>query len=83
MRTIRDVALFYFRVLIVTYLGMGATEQCHRCRLLVYEACKRHGSELDTNDVHKFEFVLKVGELTERNDISNHADCAMFLPEVH
>ena len=60
----------------------GATPKCHICRLLVHEACKRHVSGvLDRNEVHKFEFVLKVGEMTERNDISNHADCAMFLPE--
>ena len=82
LRTIRYVVLFYFRVLSVTYPRMDATEKCHLCRLLVHEACKRHVSGvLDRNEVHKFEFVLKVGEMTERNDISNHADCAMFLPE--
>ena len=59
---------------------MDATEQCHLCRLLVYEACKRHVSELDTHEVHKFEFVLKVAEMTERDDTDNDAICAMFLP---
>ena len=82
LRTIRYVVLFYFRVLSVTYPRMDATEKCHLCRLLVHEACKRHVSGvLDRNEVHKFEFVLKVGDMTERNDINNHADCAMFLPE--
>ena len=82
LRTIRYVVLFYFRVLSVTYPRMDATEECHLCRLLVHEACKRHVSGvLDRNEVHKFEFVLKVAEMTERDDISNHAICAMFLPE--
>ena len=81
LRAIRYVVLFYFRVLSVTYPRMDATEKCHLCRLLVYEACKRHVSELDTNEVHKFEFVLEVAELTERDDISNRTICAMFLPE--
>ena len=81
LRTIRDVVLFYFRVLSVTYLGIDATEQCHCCRILVYEARMRHVSELDTHEVHKSEFVLEVAEMTERDDISNHAICAMFLPE--
>ena len=61
LRGIRDVVLFYFRVLSVTYPRMDATEKCHLCRLLVHEACKRHVSGvIDRNDVHKFEFVLKV-----------------------
>ena len=82
LRTIRYVVLFYFRVLSVTYPRMDATEKCHLCRLLVHEACKRHVSGvIDRNEVHKFEFVLKVAEMTERDDISNHAICAMFLPE--
>ena len=82
LRTIRYVVLFYFRVLSVTYPRMDATEKCHLCRLLVHEACKRHVSGvLERYEAHKFEFVVKVAEMTERDDIDNHAICAMFLPE--
>ena len=80
--TIRDVVLFYFRVLSVTYPRMDATEKCHLCRLLVHEACKRYVSgDLERYEAHKFEFVVKVAEMTEREDTDNDAICAMFLPE--
>ena len=82
LRTIRYVVLFYFRVLSVTYPRMDATEKCHLCRLLVHEACKRHVSGvLERYEAHKFEFVVKVAEMTEREDTDNDAICAMFLPE--
>ena len=82
LRTIRYVVLFYFRVLSVTYPRMDATEKCHLCRLLVHEACKRHVSGvLERYEAHKFEFVVKVVEMIERDDTDNDAICAMFLPE--
>ena len=82
LRTIRYVVLFYFRVLSVTYPRMDATEKCHLCRLLVHEACKRHVSGvLERYEAHKFEFVVKVAEMIERDDTDNDAICAMFLPE--
>ena len=76
------MVLFYFRVLSVTYPRMDATEKCHLCRLLVHEACKRHVSGvLERYEAHKFEFVVKVAEMTEREDTDNDAICAMFLLE--
>ena len=82
LRTIRHIVLFYFRTLSVTYPRMDATAKCHLCRLLVTEACKRHVSGVpDIYEAHKFEFVVKVAEMTERDDTDNDAICAMFLPE--
>ena len=82
LRTIRHIVLFYFRTLSVTYPRMDATEKCHLCRLLVHEACKRYVSgDLERYEAHKFEFVVKVAEMTEREDTDNDAICAMFLPE--
>ena len=82
LRTIRHIVLFYFRTLSMTYPRMEATAKCHVCRLLVHEACKRHVSGvLERYEAHKFEFVVKVAEMTGRDDIDNHAICAMFLPE--
>ena len=82
LRTIRHIVLFYFRTLSVTYPRMDATAKCHLCRLLVHEACKRHVSGvLERYEAHKFEFVVKVVEMTEREDTDNDAICAMFLPE--
>ena len=82
LRTIRHIVLFYFRTLSMTYPRMEATPKCHICRLLVHEACKRHVSGvLERYEAHKFEFVVKVVEMTERDDTDNDAICAMFLPE--
>ena len=82
LRTIRHIVLFYFRTLSMTYPRMEAILKCHICRLLVHEACKRHVSGvLERYEAHKFEFVVKVAEMTEREDTDNDAICAMFLPE--
>ena len=82
LRTIRHIVLFYFRTLSVTYPRMEAAAKCHICRLLVHEACKRYVSgDLESYEAHKFEFVVKVAEMTEREDTDNDAICAMFLPE--
>ena len=82
LRTIRHIVLFYFRTLSMTYPRMEAISKCHICRLLVHEACKRYVSgDLERYEAHKFEFVVKVAEMTERDDTDNDAICAMFLPE--
>ena len=78
LRTIRHIVLFYFRTLSMTYPRMEATAKCHVCRLLVHEACKRHVSgDLERYEAHKFEFVVKVVEMTEREDTDNDAMCAV------
>ena len=66
LRQIRDHLLDFSRALCMRYKGMSGTEKAHLCRLIVFEAAKRHVEELEAADRQEYHFVIKICEQIER-----------------
>ena len=78
---LRDEANMYFRSLSSRYQNMKSDEKARLTNTVMYEGFRRHAVDLDAAGVAKFDFIVKIGEYIENDEVpERHLCCAILLP---